>query len=185
MNVSPDRELLITGAKDFLKASGAIATFGGEIWDIGVSVLKNYAPQLRTAAGIPLDPGKIQAYPKDGYVNSEHDGQNAQLGPCWPLTGGNFFNLYVWWRISEKHVGNEVCSAVASVGCRNLTVADTLERAVRTASRNRSRLDDYEVYFEQPLSAEDFIHLESRYGMVVEKWIGVCKKIGGLKKYLK
>ncbi|MGA3024808.1 MAG: hypothetical protein ABSF98_08580 [Bryobacteraceae bacterium] len=183
MKKNPNNDLLVAGARDFLKASAAIARFGDEVYDAGFKVLTRRAGALADALRIAVDPDKIDDSPKYGYVGSRFDGTTTLIGPYVPLTDYHFFNLYVWWRADDEHGGKEICSAVASVECRAIRVADSLHEALRNRFRAIKR-DGSEVYVEKLLQPEDFVRLDSHFEALVTQWITHSKSIGGLKKYL-
>ena len=187
MKKNTNNDLLVAGARDFLKASAAIAKFGDEVYDIGVRVLKKRATDLKDAVGISLNTNKIKSFPKEGYIVSGHDGTDATIGPNLPLPNWNYLYLYVWWRTSDEHQGRELCSAVASVGCNTVSAAEALYQALRNRSKGAVKKDvnQYEVYIEKLLQPEEFINLESQFEALVKQWVAYGKAIGGLKKYLK
>jgi hypothetical protein len=186
MRKNSNHDLLVAGAKDFLKASASVAKFGDEVYDAGLGVLKRREADLK-GAGIPVLAKKIKEYPKAGYIGSGDDGTEAFIGPEAPLGNGTFFYLYVWWRADDQHPGRELCSAVASVSCATQAAADALCQALRKRSKGafNTTESNYEVYTESPLTPEDFVSLEARFDGLVKRWITHGKGIGGLKKYLK
>jgi len=113
---NPNHDLLVAGGRDFLKASASVAKFGDEIFEAAQRVLKRRANELKEAAGLLLNTNKITMSPKEGFISSGMDGTYASIGLYAPL-GKHFFYLYVQWQISEEHLGQEACSARASVGC--------------------------------------------------------------------
>lgn len=185
MKKNPNQELLVAGARDFLKASAAISKFGDEIYDTGLRVLRRRAGELKDAVGTPLDPNKIKDCPKDGYIGSGEDGTAASIIVTLPLPNGNFFKLYVWWRTSDEHASGELCSAVASVECRAVRTAEALFQALRNRSKGAVKRDANEVYIEKCLKPEDVVDLEPHFEALVRQWIVYGKGLGGLKKYLK
>jgi hypothetical protein len=187
MKKNPNHDLLVAGARDFLKASAAIAKFGDDVYDTGVRVLKNRAAELKKATGIPVNADKIREAPKEGYIVSGHDGTEATIGPTVPLPNWNYLYLYVWWRTSDEHPGQELCSAVASVGCNTVGTAEALYQALRDRSKGAVKRDvsRYEVYTEKFLKPEEFVSLEFHFEALIEQWILYGKSLGGLKQYLK
>jgi hypothetical protein len=187
MKKNPNQELLVAGARDFLKASAAISKFGDEIYDTGLRVLKRRAGDLKDAVGIPLDPSKIKDYPKEGYIGSGYDGTAVSINVVLPLPNWNSFNLYVWWRTSDEQAGRELCSAVASVWCTKVSSAEALFEALRNRAKGAVNRDEdpHEVYIEKRLKPEDVVDLESHFEALVRQWVVYGKGIGGLKKHLK
>ncbi len=187
MKTNPNQDLLVVGARDFLKASASIAKFGDEIYDTGVRVLKRRAAELKDVLGIPFSANKIREAPKEGYIVSGHDGTDATIGPCVPLPNWNYFYLYVWWRTSDEHRGKELCSAVASIGCNTVGAAESLYQAVQNRSNGAFKRDvnRYEVYIERLLKPEEFINLESHFEALIKHWLVRGKALGGLKKFVK
>jgi hypothetical protein len=182
---NPNHDLLVAGGRDFLKASASIAKFGDEIVGAAQRVLKRRANELSQAAGLPLNTNKITTSPKEGYISSGMDGTGATIGLYAPL-GKQFFNLYVWWGISEEHREQELCGAYASVGCSTVAGADALFKAVRNRSKGAfTSSEGYYVQNQKSLRPEDFVNLESHFEALMMQWIACCKAIGGLKKHLK
>jgi len=175
--------LLIVGAREFLKASAAIASFGDAVFDAGLNVLNRRLSDLGKALRIPLDGKKIKEYPEHGYIGSGDDGTHTSVGPYISLPDWNYFHLYVWWRTGQDH--RELCSAVASLGCKNRSLAEAVYRAVHKCSRGTAKKDDYEIYLEKPLKPEDFERLESHFELLIQQWTKYGETIGGLRKYLK
>lgn len=181
---NPNADLLIAGGRDFLKASAAIARFGGSVYDCGVKVLRRRANDLKQSTGLKPDTDKILAFPKEGFVNSDHDGTYAVIGP-YMLLAKSYFNLYVWWRTGDDAA--EECSAVASVGCTH-TEAGVLLEALRSIDRGRLQRDpNYrgEIYLEKPLKPEELPDLDKHFDTLVAEWIRLAKGIGGFRKLLK
>jgi hypothetical protein len=187
MKMNPNQELLVAGARDFLKASAAISKFGDEVYETGFRVLKRRAGELKDAVGIPLNSNKIRKSPKEGYIGSGDDGTTAVITVTLPLPNWNYFYVYVWWRTSDEHAGGDLCSAVASVGCSTLGTGEALLQALRKRAKGAIKWDEdsREVYIEKRLKPEDFVDLESHFEALVKQWIVHGKSIGGLKKYLK
>ena len=64
MKKNSDHELLVTGARDFLQASAAIARFGDEVYATAFRVLKKRGDELKAAAGIEVNANKVKVHPK-------------------------------------------------------------------------------------------------------------------------
>jgi hypothetical protein len=187
MKKNPNQELLIAGARDYLKASAAISKFGDEVYDTGLRVLKRRMDELKDVVGVPLNSNKIKESPKEGYIGSGNDGTAATITVTLPLPNWNYFYLYVWWRTSDERGGVELCSAVASVGCGTVGAAEALFQALNNRAKGAFKKDvnPYEVYIEKRLKPDDVVDLESHFEALLKQWIVYGKSIGGLKKYLK
>lgn len=185
MTKTSEHDFLVAGARDFLKASAAIAKFGGEIYSAGVRVLKRQATKPTSTMDIPLAIDRVKAYPKEGYVRHDADGTGASIG-CFVPVGNSSYSLYIWWRTSDDDQrGHELCSAVLSIECNSAAGAERLYAALRDPSNGNVKRDGYEIYTEKPLTPEDFGSLEQHFQELAEQWAAYAARVGGLTKFLK
>ena len=91
----------------------------------------------------------------------------------------------VWWRTSDEHQGRELCSIVASLGCKTVGVSVALHQVLLNPSKGAVKRDSSHVSIEKLLKPEEFAKLEVHFEALVKRWITYSKAIGGLKKYLK
>jgi hypothetical protein len=140
----PNHDLLVTGARDFLKACAAISKFGDEIYDAGVRVLKRRAAEMTAALRIPVNAAKVQVSQAGGYIANGEDGTETAIGPYVTLPNSTYFKLHVWWRTAESAKGRELCSAVASFECNTIPAAEALYQALR--QRSKGALKTHEQY---------------------------------------
>lgn len=183
MTKNSEHDFLVAGAKDFLKASAAIAKFGGEIYNAGVRVLKRQAAKPKSTINIPLAIDRIKPLPRGGYVKHDADGTHAAIG-CSAPVGNSNYSLYIWWRTADDH-NSELCSAVLSIERTSVVARERLYAALRDPSNGNVKRDEYEIYTEKPLTPEDFGSLEQHFQDLADQWAAYAARVGGLTKYLK
>jgi hypothetical protein len=177
-------DLLVAGGEDFLKASAAIATFGNAIFGAAKPVLEAKAPTLKGAAGLILKTNKITRMPEEGYIPYDVDGTHTKIGLWAPLGFGNYFYLYVRWRINDEQ--QEERSVVARLECKNRASADALDRALQSAHGGSTLTREGRFFWcERLIEPPEFVNLKRHFDAVVDDWIKCAKAIGGLKTHLK
>jgi hypothetical protein len=89
----------------------------------------------------------------------------------------------VWWRLSEGHVVEERTSAVATFELYTVRSAERLAAALRGPSAGVVQHEQYEVWVEKFLEADEFINLESHFVNLIDQWLSYSEAVGGLEKY--
>lgn len=178
-------DLLIAGARDFLKASIAIREFGQQVFGIASRALGQRENELQQALGFPITRNQAQIHPSKGYIPISFDGTLAVLGLSVQFTKDRWFCLYVLWRMSEGYLVEEKRSAVALFELYTVRAAERLAAAVRGPSAAAVQQEQYEVWVEKFLPPDEFVNLESHFLNLIDQWLSYGEAVGGLEKYMK
>jgi hypothetical protein len=73
-------EFLIVGAREFLRASAAIASFGDYVFEAATAAIKKRTGDLTDACGFDFKSAKLKQHQPDGYVARGDDGIRASIG---------------------------------------------------------------------------------------------------------
>jgi hypothetical protein len=177
-------DFLITGAREFLRAAAAIGAFGDHVFEAAASSVKKRSGELVSASGIDFKSAKIKQYRPNGYIPSGEDGTRAFIGASVVLPNFNFFDIYVWWRLSGRRTEQQECSLIASFRCKTTKMSNALFKAVHSISAGQAKIDGPEVYLENSVEPTHFPLLEKHFDDLVRAWITHLKAMGSLHKYL-
>ncbi|MBI3665507.1 MAG: hypothetical protein HY236_04660 [Acidobacteria bacterium] len=175
-------QFMETGASTYLEALAAVGKFQREVWEACSSVFKERAKELGDALGQPVDAGEISIHQWPGQL-LKFDGFYAILGAKVQLRQVATLYCYVWWGYEDS--AEAFVRAVVAVYAEAAEVRKKLLSSFRAEAKSRIKDDSGEIYLQEPIPPDEFPNLQQKLNDLLTEWIGLWKKIGGLKLHLK
>lgn len=178
-------KLLQEGARSYLDAANAIFEYQREIVRASREVfekrLDDYSDALRlgtklssdevAAAFLTIDPEKWQtSYAKLGVNINRNKARMA--GDFWWGTG-----CYAWWEYWDSATWFATCVVMWLPH----KLAFPLFQRMHVHEKTELEYVKHEIWLSRELKADQADAFEDQLGDVMDKWISLCRKVGGLK----
>jgi hypothetical protein len=171
---SPDSELLREGYKSYHKAVFAVIEFRREAGKTIQTAVEKRAPEL--AASMKLDKNEflagISPYTKPDRLTQEYDGSSAQIGIKIPKRWNFQWEISFYFWIDDDQ--SQVC---AYIFLKNPGPA--FEKLPVSCE-----CDEHAAWISEIVPSDGSRDLATVCNRVLDRWIEVWKKVGGLRQFL-
>ena len=183
---SEGRERFIAeGLRSYLKALLAVRAFQQEVQSVALEVLQGCKAEIEKALGVEIDEGNIEPYGPQELNNPKWSGSDAWLG-AWLQSKDMPFKLHVglWWSRRDLKEGEIRASVHIELYAKRML--DKLVNTFRSAGPRR-HLSAFEggAEFYQDLQSSDLAECRVKLGELLDEWVCVWEKCGGLKRIMK
>jgi hypothetical protein len=171
---SPDSELLREGYKSYHKAVFAVMEFRREAGKTIRTVMEKRAPEV--AAAMKLDQDEflagIGAYTMPDRLTQEYDGLSAQIGIKFPKRWNSQWEISFYFWIDDDQP-----QVFAYFWLRN--PGSAFEKLAVSC-----KCDENAAWMSEIIPSDGSRDLVTVCNRVLDRWIAVWKKVGGLRQFL-